>query len=80
MKKVVFLFFLLCAAVSPLSADLAGGIRRIDDLESDEVQSAAQAAVTHLNKESNSVFKTVLVRVTAGTVQVLLMLVPIESG
>ena len=69
--KLVFLVSLLCAVVAPLSADLPGGVRKIDDLESEEVQAAARAVVTRLNQISNSVYKTVLVRVTAGTVQVL---------
>ena len=69
--KLVFLVSLLCAVVAPLSADLLGGVRKIDDLESEEVQAAARAVVTRLNQISNSVYKTVLVRVTAGTVQVL---------
>lgn len=69
MKLLLFLV-LLTASLTFISATIPGGAEKIKDLESDEVQAAARAAVTHLNKISDSEFKTVLVKVTEGTVQV----------
>lgn len=68
--KLLLSLALLNAVVTSLSATSPGGVERIKDLESDEVQRAAGAAVNQLNELSDSEFKTVLVKVTEGTVQV----------
>lgn len=49
---------------------MAGAPETIQDLTSEEVTNAAQAALKELNRRSNSMFKTVLVKVTQGTFQV----------
>ena len=70
--SVSYLFTLLsfCAVFTSLSAGFPGSVEPIEDLESDEVRAAAEEAVCLLNEESNSEFKTVLVKVVGGTVQV----------
>lgn len=70
------LLFSLCAVLATLSVSLAareqmpGAPETIQDLTSEEVLNAAQAAVKELNRRSNSMFKTVMVKVTQGTFQV----------
>lgn len=66
----LLLLALLNAVVASLSATSPGGVEKIKFLESDEVQRAAGAAVNQLNELSDSEFKTMLVKVTEGTVQV----------
>lgn len=68
--KLLLFFALLNAALTFISASVPGGVEKINDLESDEVQAAARVAVNQINKLSNSEFKTVLVKVTEGSVQV----------
>lgn len=69
--KLVLFSALLSAVVVSLSANgNLGGVEKIQDLGSDEIQAAARAAVSRLNEISDSEFKKVLVKVTEGTVQV----------
>jgi hypothetical protein len=76
MEAALFLC-VFSALVVPQWAIL-GGVEKIDDLRSNEVLSAAQAAVDCLNEAavdcpneaSNSVYKTLLVDVIDGTQQV----------
>ena len=68
MKLFLFLA-LLYSVVTSLSANL-GGAESISDLGSKEVREVARAVVSHLNNISDSEFKTVLVTVKHGTVQV----------
>ena len=68
MKLFLFLA-VLCSVVTHLSANL-GGVENISDLDNEEVQQVARAVVDHLNNISDSEFKTVLVTVKHGTVQV----------
>ena len=67
MKFVLLFSVLLWAAPS---TSIPGGIEKINDLESEEVLAVAGAVVDRLNELSNSLYKTVLVKVTEGTVQV----------
>ena len=68
MKTALF-FCVFSALVAPQWAT-PGGVEKIDDLGSEEVLAAAQAAVDRLNQGSNSLYEMLLVEVLDGTQQV----------
>lgn len=57
-------------SASQATKGLAGGAVPISDLTDTRVTTAAEKAVEAINKASNSVYKTMLVEITGGTVQV----------
>ena len=66
-----FALLLFLAVMAPNWAVSPGGMEEIDDLESDEVLAAANAAVSRIDADTtNSLYKTLLVAVTDGTSQV----------
>ena len=65
-----FALLLFLAVMAPNWAVSPGGMEEIDDLESDEVLAAANAAVSRVDADTNSIYKTLLVAVTDGTLQV----------
>ena len=76
--KQALLLACVCAVMAVSTATgMPGAPVPISDLTNTVVVTAAEKAVEEINLRSNSLFKTVLVEVTGGTVQVVQCKLPI---